>query len=526
MSDMTELLLGHTLLQALRRYPHKVATLCGPTRHSYEQFYERVCRLANGLADLGLQPGERIAVLMLNCHRFLELYYACALGGYVIVPLNVRWGVKEFGYALQDCSPKVFMLDAVVAQHLAPFVEQLRLLGIEHFLFASEGAVPTNMLAYEALLQRASSAPPHVKIGEDDLAGLFYTSGTTGEPKGVMLTHKNLVMNAYHAQIAIRFYADSVYLHAAPMFHLADGAATYTVTWNGGTHAFIPRFDPADLLRAVTEYRVTTTVLVPTMINMLINHPDIAKSDLSSLHQIMYGASPIPPELLRRAMGVLQCKFQQGYGMTEAAPLVSVLTAEDHERALHENERLLTSAGRPILGVTVRIVDDQDRDVSVGEVGEIIVRGPNVMKGYWQKPAQTEKALRGGWYHTKDMARADGEGYLYIVDRKDDMIITGGENVYSTEVEAVLYEHPKILEAVVIGVPDEHWVEAIKAFVVPKPNADLTEAEVIAHCKAVLSRYKVPRSVEIVSELPKSGTGKILKSVLREPYWQGRARRQ
>lgn len=523
--DVTELLLGQTLRQALRSHPKGVATLCGLTRHSYEQFYERVCRLANGLSDLGLEKGDRIAVLMLNCHRFLEIYYACALGGYVIVPLNVRWGIKEFGYALQDCSPKVFILDAVVAQHLAPFVEQLRILGVQYLLFASEGATPPAMIAYEALLQRSSSEPPALPLCEDDLAGLFYTSGTTGEPKGVMLSHKNLVMNAYHAQIAIRFYADSVYLHAAPMFHLADGAATYTVTWNGGTHAFIPRFDPADLLKAVTEYRVTATVLVPTMINMLLNHPDIAKSDLSSLSQIMYGASPIPPEMLRRAMQALKCKFQQGYGMTEAAPLVSVLTAEDHERALHENERLLASAGRPILGIAVRIVDDQDRDVSVGEVGEIIVRGPNVMRGYWNKPEQTERALRGGWYHTKDMAREDREGYLYIVDRKDDMIITGGENVYSTEVEAVLYEHPKILEAAVIGVPDEHWVEAIKAFIVPQPNAALTEAEVIAYCKSVLASYKVPRSAAIVSELPKSGTGKILKSVLREPYWTGRERR-
>jgi long-chain acyl-CoA synthetase len=519
------LLLGETLQQALRRYPRAVATLCGSTRHTYEEFYERVCRLANGLAGLGLEKGDRIAVLMLNCHRFLEIYYACALGGYVIVPLNVRWGAKEFAYALQDCHPKVFMLDAVVAQHLGPFLEPIRSFGVQHFLFASEERPPAGMIAYEELLRRSTSAPPSVELSEDDLAGLFYTSGTTGEPKGVMLTHKNLILNAYHAQIAIRFDAESVYLHAAPMFHLADGAATYTVTWNGGTHAFVPKFDPADLLKAISRHRVTSTVLVPTMINMLINHPDMEKSDLSSLQQIMYGASPIPPELLKRAMQTLKCRFQQGYGMTEAAPLVSVLTAQDHERALRQDEKLLASAGRPIFGVDVRIVNDEDRDLSIGEVGEIVVRGPNLMKGYWQKPEETERALRGGWYHTKDMARQDSEGYLYIVDRKDDMIITGGENVYSTEVEAVLYQRSEILEAVVIGVPDERWGEAIKALVVPRSGVHLSEAEVIAHCKAVLSPYKVPRSVEFVAELPKSGTGKILKSALRERYWMGKERR-
>lgn len=361
------LLLGETLQQALRRYPRAVATLCGSTRHTYEEFSECVYRLTNGLARLGLEKGDRIAVLMLNCHRFLEIYYACALGGYVIVPLNVRWGAKEFAYALQDCYPKVFMLDAVVAQHLGPFLEPIRSFGVQHFLFASDETPPAGMIAYEELLRRSTSAPPSVELSED---------------------------------------------------------------WNGGTHAFVPKFDPADLLKAISRHRVTSTVLVPTMINMLI-----------------------------------------------------------------------------------------------GEVGEIVVRGPNLMKGYWQKPEETEKALRGGWYHTKDMARQDSEGYLYIVDRKDDMIITEGENVYSTEVEAVLYQRSEILEAVVIGVPDERWGEAIKALVVPRSGVHLSEAEVIAHCKAVLSPYKVPRSVEFVAELPKSGTGKILKSALRERYWMGKERR-
>lgn len=474
-------------------------------------------RLANGLRGLGLEKGDRVAVLMLNCHRFLELYYGTMFAGLIIVPLNIRWGAKEFSYALADCQPKVFVLDATVYEHLKPYLEQLKLLGVQHYLFAGEEA-PSGMIAYEDLLRKSSGEDPGVKIAEDDLVGLFYTSGTTGRPKGAMLTHKNLMMNAYHAQLAFQFYRDSVYLHAAPMFHLADGAGTFTVTWHGGTHTFVPRFDPEAILQTIKTKRVSTVVLIPTMINWLLNHPGVEKQDLSSLCQILYGASPMPVDRLKQAMKVFGCDFQQGYGMTEASPLVSVLTAEDHQYGIESNEEILASAGKPILGVDVRIVDDNDCDVKPGEIGEVLVRGPNVMKGYWNQPEESDKALRGGWYHTKDMARSDEEGYMYIVDRKDDMIITGGENVYSTEVESVLYEHPAILEAAVIGMPDERWIQAIRAVIVLRQGHSLTEHELIDFCKQHLSHYKVPKGIDFVKELPKGGTGKILKSALREQY--------
>jgi long-chain acyl-CoA synthetase len=327
------------------------------------------------------------------------------------------------------------------------------------------------------------------------------------------------MMNAYHAQIAFEFRDERTYLHAAPMFHLADGAATFTVTWNGGTHAFVPRFDPEVVLRTIERDLVTSVTLIPTMVNWLLNHPGVERFDLGSLRKIMYGASPMPVDRLKQAMDAFRCRFQQGYGMTEAAPLVAVLAAEDHERALAEGrEEILASAGKPIPGVEVRIVDEDGRDVPPGEIGEVIVRGPNVMKGYWNLPEATEEALRGGWYHTKDMARWDEDGYLYLVDRKDDLIITGGENVYSTEVEDVLYEHPAVLEAAVIGVPDEKLIQAVKAVVVLKEGQSSTEDELIEHCKQHLSHYKVPKSVDFTDELPKGGTGKILKSVLREQY--------
>ncbi len=404
----------------------------------------------------------------------------------------------------------------------------LKALGIQHFIYCSEGPVPEGMVSYEELIKRASTQRPDVELNEDDILGLFYTSGTTGVPKGVMLSHKNLVMNAYHAQIGLEFSHESVYLHAAPMFHLADGAANWTTTWNGATHAFVPKFDPEEVLKAIQRFRVTNSVLVPTMINMLISHPALKQYDVSSLQQVLYGASPIAPDLLKRAMQALnRCRFFQGYGMTEAAPLLTVLGAEDHEAALQHPHRrhLLASAGKPLLGVRVRVVDENDRDVPVGGVGEIIAAGPNIMKGYWQKPEQSEKSLRGGWYHSKDMGRFDEEGYLYIVDRKDDMIVTGGENVYSTEVEAVLYEHPAVQEATVVGVPDEKWGEAIKAIVVLRPGTKATETDILEHCKKNLSTYKVPRSVDFLPELPKSGTGKILKTVIRDKYWADQERR-
>jgi long-chain acyl-CoA synthetase len=509
--------LRNTLRRPVRMHPKRLATTCGSYEQTYAQLYERVMRLANGLRHLGLEKGDRVAVLMLNCHRFLELYYGTMFAGLVIVPLNIRWGAKEFAHALADCQPKVFVLDATIHEHLKPYLEQLQLLGIQHFLFAGEEA-PSGMIAYEDLLHDASPEEPYVELTEDDLVGLFYTSGTTGHPKGAMLTHKNLMMNAYHAQIAFHFYRDSVYLHAAPMFHLADGAGTFTVTWHGGAHAFVPRFDPEAVVQTIETKRVSTVVLIPTMINWLLNHPGIEKRDVSSLAQILYGASPMPVDRLKQAMNAFECQFQQGYGMTEAAPLVTVLTAEDHQHGLAGNEEILASAGKPILGVDVRVVDDEGQDVKAGEVGEVLVRGPNVMKGYWNRPEETEKALQGGWYHSKDMAKYDSEGYLYIVDRKDDMIITGGENVYSTEVESVLYEHPAVLEAAVIGVPDEKWIQAIRAVVVLRGGQQLTPRELIEFCKQHLSPYKVPKGVDFVKELPKGGTGKILKSVLREQY--------
>jgi long-chain acyl-CoA synthetase len=354
---------------------------------------------------------------------------------------------------------------------------------------------------------------------------LFYTSGTTGEPKGVMLTHTNVIANVRHVEASYRYTPDEIYLHSAPMFHLADGAAVFTNAARGSTQVFIPRFDPVATLATIERERVTHALLVPTMINFVLQVPNLADYDLSSLAHVTYGASPIAPDVLRRAMQAFGCNFGQGYGLTEAAPLLTVLNADDHRRAIEGDERLLASCGKAVPGVEVRVVDVDGNDVKPGEVGEIIARGPNIMRGYWRRDDDTASAVIDGWLHTGDLATVDEEGYLYLVDRKKDMIVTGGENVFSTEVEAVLYAHPAVKEAAVIPVPDAQWGEAVHACVALKDD-QVSADELIEFCRPRLASYKVPRSVEIIAgELPKGGTGKILKKQLRERYWQGRERR-
>jgi long-chain acyl-CoA synthetase len=349
--------------------------------------------------------------------------------------------------------------------------------------------------------------------------GLFYTSCSTGWPKGVMLTHRNVCANATHWCVLTGIDPERVFLHAAPMFHLADAGFVHSQVMMGAAHCFLAAFEPEAFLKAVEQRRVTDTVLVPTMINMLINHPAVERSDTSSLKRLNYGASPMPLDLLLRAKRKLSCDFAQGYGLSEASPLLTYLLPEDH--TFEDDDRQYSpvkSAGRPILGCDVRVVDMHDQEVPSGEAGEIVARGPNIMKGYWNRPDITADTLRGGWLHTGDMGVFDEAGYLYILDGKKDMIKPGGENVYSPEVESAICAHPEVLEAVVIGVPDEKWGEVIKAMVVRRPGFALTEAALIEFCRARLTHFKCPHSVDFLDELPKGGTGKVQKNVLRERY--------
>jgi long-chain acyl-CoA synthetase len=479
------------VLYGLRRAHRLFGSNPASGGYTWSELYTRVHRMAAFLRGIGIEKGDRLAAWMLNSHDYLELYWATAIAGIVIVPINTRWNAKDVDFTLADSGAKALMVDGSFAARVRELQNPPRVLSSCEY---SDAAV-----AFE-------------EPDEDDLVGLFYTSGTTGGPKGVMLTHRNLWSNALHSIMATGI-KQGVWLHAAPMFHAADFWAVYVTATLGGENAYLPSFDPESFLRLVERHRVTETVIVPTMISMILHHPSFEKYDLSSLRCVKYGASPMPAPLIELTMRRLpHVEVHQAYGMTETSPMLTILDHAGHTGAT------IASAGRPISGVEVRVVDFNDEDVPVGECGEVIARGANIMKGYWNRPDITKEALRGGWMHTGDLGRLDAEGFLYILDRKKDMIKPGSENVYSPEVESMILGHPAVLEAAVIGVPHEKWGEAIRAVVVCRAGCSLEEMELIAWCRERMTHFKCPTSVVVAEALPKGGTGKIQKNVLRERY--------
>ncbi|SEN11357.1 long-chain-fatty-acid--CoA ligase [Lihuaxuella thermophila] len=517
------MILTKGLIISAQNYANKTALVDGDETFTYGHFADRVSRLKQALVRRGIAKGDRVALLLLNDFRYLELFYAVTAIGAIAVPLNTRLSVSEIIDLLKDSEPKALFFHREFTDWIHQIARQV--LSLQTFVLTEKQKedLPGYIGFYEEWIRGEESQPlSYDDLSPDDVAGLYYTGGTTGRSKGVMLTHANLVSNAYHAAIMLQYHPETCYLHAAPMFHVADGASTYAVTMVGGTHHHIRTFQPQTLLKWVAEKKPNTMLLVPTMINMLVNEPAFGDYDVSSIRKILYGASPMPVEVLKKAKAKLpHVEFVQGYGMTEASPLVTMLLGKDHVTGgTKEEERRLLSCGQAIVGVEVKIIDAQGRETEPGEVGEIIVRGPNVMKGYWKQPEETARVLRNGWYYTGDLAYRDAENYIYVVDRKKDMIITGGENVYSVEVEQVLYTHPGILEAAVIAVPDPVWGEAVKAVVVKKSGSSLDEQKLIDYCRGRLAHFKVPKSVDFVAQLPKNGAGKILKRQLREPYWK------
>ena len=504
---------SYCLRRAVRFHGSKIAILHEQHRITYREFSDRVEHSARRMAALGMRKGDRVAVLMGNSPAYLNLYFSLPLLGALIVPINTRWHAKEITFTLNDSDASFLIVDerfVDVARDILQSVPSLK-----QVLYYGAGDCPDGLI--DLCTQPPNASAVFEEPEENDLAGLFYTSGTTGGPKGAMLSHRNLYSNAVHSLLPPSFIEPgSRFLHAAPMFHLADIGALLALTLTGASHSFLPSFDPELLMQAIERYRISAVILVPTMINMLVNDPALGRYDLSSLDRVSYGASPMPLPLLKTAMEKLKCNFSQGYGMTEVSPLATVLLPEDHR--LDEGFTPVSSAGKPILGVEVRVVDQDDVELATGEIGEIIVRGPNVMHGYWKRPEISAEALRGGWMHTGDMGKFDEDGYLYILDRKKDMVKPGGENVYSPEVESVMCAHPAILEAAVIGVPDPKWGEAIRAVVALRSGCSVTERELIQFCRDRLTRFKCPTSVVFTDALPKGGTGKIQKSVLRERF--------
>ncbi|MFC9896102.1 long-chain fatty acid--CoA ligase [Nocardia sp. NPDC127579] len=502
------------LHRAVQQNPDGIMTICGDRSRTFGTAAERVARLAGALRELGVGTGDRVAMLGLNSDRYSEYLLAVPWADAVLNPVNIRWSPAEITYSFRDSGTKVLFVDDAFAPMLPAIRQSYD--GLTAVIHCGDGPTPEGTLSYEQLI--ADTAPiPDARRGGSELAGVFYTGGTTGFPKGVMLSHDNLFASALGSiSTGYLFAPGGRYLHAAPMFHLADLAGWTTIVFLGGTHITIPMFEPVATMRAMAEHRVTDTLLVPVMLQMLVDHPEVGEHDLSSVARILYGASPVSQAVLDRVMKAFpNARLTQAYGMTEVAPVATLLGPDEHTGAR------MRSAGRAAPHSEVRIADLDDNEVPRGTVGEIQVRGDHVMLGYWNKPEETAAALRGGWMHTGDGGYMDDEGFVFVVDRLKDMIVTGGENVYSTEVENAVAAHPHVAACAVIGVPDADWGERVHAVIVCVPGATVTVEEIREHTKTLIAGYKAPRTIELTDALPVSGAGKVLKRELRDKYWHG-----
>jgi long-chain acyl-CoA synthetase len=489
----------HSLGRAARYYSEQTALAPGGARLSFSELEMRVKRIAAALRAHGFSSGDRLALLLPNSPEYIELVYACAWLGIIAVPLNTRLSQTEIDRVLADATPHGLV------RHSSLPTPRVRL--------------SWQRVLDQDPLEMGNDPPPNVIYEPEAILALIYTSGTTGQPKGVMVTHANILADIHNFNYWMRYVEGGVYLHSAPIFHIADFPAMFAAPAFGACQLTLPKFNPQNFCETVEHERVSHTVLVPTMINLLTQFPDIGKYNLSSLEVLAYGGSPMAPELIGRTRNLLpQVKLVQVYGLSETGFLTGL---QDHE---HTHDRLL-SCGRPCPGTDLEIVDESGRQFEAGKPGELVARGANIMRGYWNNPEETSLAFKDGRFYTGDVGYQDSEGYFYILDRQKDMIVTGGENVYSGEVEAILYTHPAVREAAVFGIPDAKWGELVMACVVLKPGIALTVDELVAHCRESLATYKVPRRVEFLeTELPKSGSGKILKRVLRDRFWVQQAR--
>lgn len=506
-------------------YGNKIGVVDGNVRLTYREFGERCDRLSNALTGLGVRRGDRVAWLGYNSHELLEAYYGVVQMGCVLLPLNIRLLPSEIAFILDNSGAVALFYN----RDFRPIIDALGGAGaaVRHCVPLEEGS---RELHYEALISAAGAdfTPPS-DIGDDELAELFYTSGTTANPKGVMMTHRNLYLHAMQVIAGMGIKDSDVQLHTIPLFHVNGWGAPHFITGMGARHVVLDKFDATRALELVERERVTQFSMVPTMATALVNHPNLCDYDLSSLNYVGIGGAASPVGLIREIEQKIGCRAYAGYGLTETTPQMTFSFIKEHLKGLPDEERWRRQAmtGYPLPGIEMSIVDPDDNHLPHdGEtVGEIVVRADSVMAGYWEQPEETAHVMRGGWLHTGDMAVVDEEGYYLIVDRKKDIIISGGENISSIEVEKAIFAHPSVFECAVVAVPDERWGEVPKALVVLKPGESLSEGELVAHCRTKLPGFKVPKSVEFLESLPKGGTGKILKRDLRERYWKGYEKR-
>lgn len=508
-----------------QQFSGRTAVVCGDQRFTYSQFSDRTARQAGALRSLGIQSGERVAFLGANCHRLLEGYYGVVEAGGVLLPLNIRLASQELAYILNDSEADVLFFE----EQFIPLVESFRkdLRSVKHFIPldfkpSQPWMAPQN---YEEMLAAATPYRADVMhVDENSLAELFYTSGTSANPKGVMLTHRNIYLHALNVAITFPGNSDSVELHTIPLFHANGWGVAHSLTYVGGKHVMMRKFDPTEVFRLIEREGAQSLSVVPAMATALVNCPERPRFSLKSLQRMSIGGAASSPTLVREVEEKLGCACYSGYGLTETAPVLTTARMKagvDWQGQVRYEKQACT--GHAVPGVEIRVVDPDDKDVPRDgkSIGEIVARSDGVMAGYWKQPEATAQVMRGGWFHTGDMATMDENGYALIVDRKKDIIVSGGENISSLEVEKALLAHPGIYEVAVIPVPDERWGEVPKALVVMKPGVTATEAEVLEFCRGRLTHYKCPRTVEFLETLPRTGTGKVLKKELRKKYWSG-----
>jgi acyl-CoA synthetase (AMP-forming)/AMP-acid ligase II len=512
-----ETTVGELFDKAVKQYPDKIAVKDHRRCITYAEIGEEVNRCANALFQKGVQPGDRVALWMQNCIEYIVCDFAIAKLGAVRVPLNTFLSDAEVAYRLEDAGAKAVICGSEYMERVQNILQQTSAQPMV-ITVGNEGEH-----SLESLVEKASPEPPKIAVGYEDLAAIMYTGGTTGRSKGVMHTHKSTISLMYSEIVEFELERGVVMLHVAPLPH-AVGFMILPGLLRGGTHILQQGFDPKKFCETVEKEKVTFTFLVPTMIYALLDFPDLPSYDLSSLRTLIYGAAPMAPSRIKQALEAWGPILVQVYSQMEVANQTTILTKSDHLICSAEEEKRLSSCGRPIIMSQVKIVDEEGREVPTGTVGEIVTRGPHMMKGYWKMEEETEKTIRNGWLHTGDMAYQDEAGYIYLVDRKKDMIISGGFNVYTTVVEKALFEHPSVRQATVIGVPDEKWGEAVKAFVVADPASRVSEEELIQFCKQRLAKYEVPKSIEFVDSLPLTAYGKIDKKALRAPFWANKER--
>jgi len=492
--------------------PARTAVISGDRAYSYGFLLERINRLANAMAGLGA-PGDRVGILAENLPEYIEAYYGVPDAGMALNLLNYRLHPKEWAWILNNSEASILIVQEKFLEQIEAELPDIP--SVKHVIVIGQGS--KKYPSYEDVLGAASPIATARNINEDDTAWLVYTSGTTGFPKGAMLTHRNLLIAALNSVIEYEIPSDARNLMAFPLCHIAGYQTQYT-HFRGGAMVLFPMFEPELWMKDVEKHRITHSGLAPTMLNMILEHPTINDYDLSTLQGVLYGAAAMPAEVLRAGIDRMGPVVFSGFGMTELAGNVLTFPKSDHVRAINGEEHLLVACGKPMVMAEVKVVDENMNELPPGEVGEIIVRGEQTLKGYFRNEEGTAKAYEGGWFHSGDMAKRDEEGFFYIVDRMKDMILTGSENVYSREVEEVLYTHPAVSEAAVIGLPDPKWGENVAAVIVLKQGQTANEADIIGAVKDRLASYKKPKKVFFVDELPKTVSGKIIKRELRDKF--------